>query len=149
MMRKGGLNLLAGLRQGHPGLNAEQLSSRWIAGIRGALRVNDAASRGHPINFTRLERLHRAEAVAMHDLAGEHVGDRCKTDMRMWAHFKGPALNQLQWAELIKENKGTHRSAFGRWQCPHHVEAADIAAAWHNHGIDGRARRIHDAFWVG
>src|SRR5262245_19338853 len=102
MMRKGGLNLLAGLRQGHPGLNAEQLSSRWIAGIRGALRVNDAVSRGHPIDFTRLDRLDRAEAVAMHDLASEHVGHRCKTDMRVRPHFKGAALNQLQWSELIK-----------------------------------------------
>src|SRR5678815_6039353 len=96
MMRKGGLNLLAGLRQGHPGLNAEQLSSRWIAGIRGALRVNDAASRGHPIDFTRLDRLHCPEVVAVHDLASEHVGHGCKTDMRVWAHFKGSALNQLQ-----------------------------------------------------
>src|SRR4029434_1289945 len=131
MMRKGGLNLLAALRQSDPGLNAEQLSSRWIAGIRGALRVNDAASSGHPIDFTRLDRLYRPEAVAMHDLAGEHVGQRCKTDMRVGAHFKGPALNQLQRAELIKEDKGTHRSALGRWQCPPHVHTAAVAVARH------------------
>src|SRR4029434_3294421 len=106
MMRKGGLNLLAGLRQGHPGLNAELLSSRWIAGAGGALRVNDAPSSGHPIDFARLDRLHRAEAVAMHDLAGEHVGHRCKTDMRVWAHFKGPALNALHRPERMQENTG-------------------------------------------
>src|SRR5262245_2025993 len=103
MMRKGGRSLLAALRQAHPGLNAEQLSARRIATVRAPLRVNDAATRSHPIDFTRLDRLHCPEIVAVHDLAGKQVGHGCKTDMRMWTHFKGSALNQLQRAELIKE----------------------------------------------
>src|SRR5262245_51419361 len=122
MMRKGGRSLLAALRQAHPGLNAEQLSSRRITGIRGPLRVNDAAASGHPIDLTRLDRLHCPEVVAVHDLAGKQVSHGCKTDMRVWAHFKGSALNQLQRPELVEENKGTHSFALGRWQCPHHVE---------------------------
>src|SRR5262245_33996889 len=93
MMRKGRENLLVVLRQGHPSLNAEQLRSRWIARVRGPLRVNDAAARGHPIDLTRLDRLHCPEIVAVHDLAGKQVGHGCKTDMRVWAHFKGSALN--------------------------------------------------------
>src|SRR4030095_917181 len=94
MMSKGRLNLLVDFRQGDPGLNAEQLSPGRSAGIRGALRVNDTAARGHPIDFARLDRLHRPEAVAVYDLTGEEVGHRCKTDMRGGTHLKGPALNQ-------------------------------------------------------
>src|SRR4029077_15609086 len=146
MMSKGGLNLLMVLRQSNPSLNAEQLSSRRIAGIRGPLRVNDTGARGHPIDFTRLDRLHCPEVIAMHDFAGEQVGHRRETYMGMRAYFKGPALNQLQRPELIKEDKGTHRSALTRWQCPHHVETANIAPARHNHAIDGRARWVNDAF---
>src|SRR4029077_20583192 len=129
MMSKRGLNLLMTLRQSDPGLNAEKLSSRRIAGIGCALGVNDTAACSHPIDFTRLDRLHCPEVIAMHDFAGEQVGHRRETYMGMRGYFKGPALNQLQRPELIKEDKGTHGSTLGRWQCPHHVETTNIAPA--------------------
>src|SRR5262247_64598 len=140
MMRKGGRNLLAALRQSNPGLNAEQLRSRRIAGVRGALRMNDAAAGCHPIDFTRLDWLHCPEIIAVHDLAGKQVSDCCQTDMRVRTHLKGLALNQLQRSELVEENKRSHGSALRRWQCPHHVETADVPAAWYDHGIDRLVR---------
>src|SRR5262245_46568626 len=102
--------------------------------------MNDAAAGSHPIDLTRLDRLHCPEVVAVHDLARKQVGHGCKTDMRVRTHLKGLALNQLQRPELVEENKGTHGSALRRWQCPHHIETADVAAAWHDHGIDRPAR---------
>src|SRR5262245_34783221 len=133
MMRKSRCNLLSTLRQSNPGLNAEQLRSRRIAGVRGALRMNDAAAGCHPIDFTRLDWLHCAEVIAVHNLASEQVRDCCQTDMRVRTHLKRLTLNQLQRPELDEENTGSHGSALRRWQCPHHVESR-------RHGVGARSR---------
>ena len=49
----------------------------------GSLRVDDAAARGHPVDRAGLDRLHGAEAVAVHDLALEQIGNRREPDVRM------------------------------------------------------------------
>ena len=67
--------LFLGRGQGNPALDTEQLGAvraqvRW-----GALGMRDAAAGRHPIELSRPDRQHRAEGIAMHDLAGEQVGD--------------------------------------------------------------------------
>ena len=47
------------------------------------LLVDDAAARGHPLHVAGAQRAGVAEAVAVRDFAGEHVGDRLDAAMRM------------------------------------------------------------------
>src|SRR3546814_1526446 len=81
-MREAGLTLLVGLRQGDPGLDAVRRAALAARPLE-ALAVGDALARGHPVDLARPDRLLRADAVAMHDLAVEQVGDRREPDMRV------------------------------------------------------------------
>ena len=47
------------------------------------LLVDDAAARGHPLHVAGAEAAAVAEAVAVLDVAGEHVGDRLDAAVRM------------------------------------------------------------------
>ena len=56
------------------------------AALRVALRhllMHDPAARGHPLHVAGGERAAIAEAVAVIDVAGEHVGDRLDAAVRM------------------------------------------------------------------
>src|SRR3546814_13554482 len=68
-----------------------------------ALRVGDAAARRHPVDLTRPDRLLGGEAVAVHDLAVDKIGDGRKADMRMRAHVHraGDAGRHVVWAPMI------------------------------------------------
>ena len=73
MVGEGGVGLLGAGGQRDPGLDAVQavaLGARLLE----ALAVRDAAPRRHPVHLVRADRLLRADAVAVHDLAVEQVG---------------------------------------------------------------------------
>ena len=71
VMREGGRDLLLRGRQRDPALQAVQRARRGAVLGRGALGMHDAAAGGHPVDLAGTDRLRRAEAVAMHDLAVE------------------------------------------------------------------------------
>src|SRR3546814_14554905 len=77
-----GLALLLVLRQRDPRLDAVHMAALGPRPLE-ALRVGDAAARRHPVDLTRPGRLPGGEAVAVHDLAVEKIGDGRKADMRM------------------------------------------------------------------
>ena len=74
--------------------------------LAGSLRMHDAAAGGHPVHFTRSDRHRRAEAVAMHDLAVEQIGDGGKPDMRVRADVESVAGAEFRRTEMIEENEG-------------------------------------------
>ena len=82
---------------------------------RRALGMDDAAPGRHPVHLARVDRLLRAEAVAVHDLAIEQISDGGKADVRMRAHVDaGPGLEHSR-SHLVKEDKGSRPSGAWGW----------------------------------
>src|SRR5438874_7078797 len=66
--------------------------------------MNDAAPSRHPLDVARAERAAVAEAVAVLDGSGEHVGDRLDPAVRM----PRKALEEIGWtivAEVIEQQE--------------------------------------------
>src|SRR5215469_14826082 len=95
-----------------------------------ALRVRDAAARGHPVHLTGTNGLLHGGRVAVHDLAGKQVRDRCKSDVRMRPHVRGTrqSLRQLNRTQVIEEYEGPHHVALRVRQYPSDLEVAEIPA---------------------
>src|SRR3546814_7062361 len=74
-MPEPGIRFLTFVRQRYPGLDAVH---RTAVGpqLLEALGMGDTPARGHPVDLAGPDRLFGADAVAMHDLAIEQVGDR-------------------------------------------------------------------------
>ena len=72
---------------------------------RGALGMNDAATRGHPVDLAWTDRGGGPEAVAMHDLAVEQEGDGGEADMGMRPHVDALAGAELRRPEVIEEDE--------------------------------------------
>src|SRR3546814_7360688 len=77
-----GIRFLTFVRQRYPGLDAVHRTA-FGPQLLEALGMGDTPARGHPVDLARPDRLLGADAVAMHDLAIEQVGDRRQADMRM------------------------------------------------------------------
>jgi hypothetical protein len=77
------------------------------AALRVALRhllVHDAAAGGHPLHVAGAERAAVAEAVAVLDRAGEHVGDRLDAAMRM-PREPGEVVVRIVVAEVVEQQE--------------------------------------------
>ena len=105
VMPEAGRILFLVLRQGHPRLDAEQRTVACPHIIRGALGVNDAPARLHPVYRTRVDRQRRAKAVAVKDLAFEKPGNRRQADMRMRPNVDGLPRGKPCRTHVIKENE--------------------------------------------
>src|SRR5207302_3667312 len=79
---------------------------------RRAFRVRNAAARGHPVDRARLDRLDRADAVAMHELSLEKVGHRREPDMRVRTDIIVPEGLELLGTEMIEEQERPHSLSF-------------------------------------
>jgi hypothetical protein len=142
MMGEGGLGLLVVLRQRHPGLDAEEPGFALAERRRRSLGVNDAAPGRHPVDRARPDRLHRAEAVAVQDLAVEEIGHGGEADMGVRPHVEAGAGPQGGRAHLVEEDEGPDHAPLRRGQHPPHLEAvAEIAGARDDHRVEGRVRR--------
>ena len=73
MMVEARLSVLLSLRQGDPGLDAEQAVRRLAGGGARPLGVGDPAPRHHPVDRAGQDDLVRAEAVAVLELAAEEI----------------------------------------------------------------------------
>src|SRR5271166_3368777 len=81
MMLEAWLSVLLSLRQGDPGLDAEQAVRRLAGGAARPLGVGDAAPQHHPVDSAGKDDLVRAQAVAVLELAAEEVGDGREANM--------------------------------------------------------------------
>ena len=99
----------------------------------GALGMHDAAAGGHPVDLARPDRHRGAEAVAVHDLAVEQVGDGGEPDMRMRPHVEAVAGAELGRAEMIEEHERPDHARLHRRQRAAHREAvAEVGGARHD-----------------
>src|SRR5258706_134389 len=71
----------------------------------GALELRTAAPSGHPVHVAGHDGERAAEAVAMHDLAVEQIGDGGEPDMRMRAYVDALAGAKLRRTHVIEEDE--------------------------------------------
>src|SRR5262245_1311239 len=128
VMLEEGLALFMLLRQRHPGLDAGDGRTGRAQLRRGALGVGDAAPGVHPVDVARLDRLRRAERVALEDAAFEPLGDGGEVEVRVWAHVETLAGFEARRAELIPEDEGADHALLDRRQrAAHHEIVAEVA----------------------
>ncbi len=120
---KRGRAIALGVRQGHPGLHADE---RLAAGLR-ALGVHDAAARGHPVHVAGNDDLIGAERVTMPHAARDEIGDGLQAQVRMRRH----AHRHLRLAgtrvrtEMIEEDEGPYAPQLATGQCSVDVRRTD------------------------
>src|ERR1700734_190423 len=106
----------------------------------GALGMHDAAPGGHPVHRAGPDRHRGAEAVAMHDLAVEQVGDGGEPDMRVRPHVDAVAGLEHRRPEMVEEDERPDHARTPRRQRAMHLEAAEIDRARYDQLLDGVAR---------
>src|SRR3954464_9164737 len=102
--------------------------------------MDDAPPRRHPVALARADRRRGAQAVAMHDLAVEQIGDRRKPDVRMRPHVDPLAGMEFRRAEMVEENERPDHAPLGMRKRAAHREMADVDAARYDNKIDGVSR---------
>src|SRR5690606_37787674 len=75
------------LWQRYPDLQAIQQAAMSTQVLE-ALGMSNALARSHPVDLARLNCLLGAEAVAMHDLAVEQIGDGGQADVGVRSHIR-------------------------------------------------------------
>jgi hypothetical protein len=105
VVAEGRLAALVLERQRDPRLYPVQLRTRGPQVVGAALRVRDAAARGHPVHRARLYALHGAEAVAVHERAFEEIGHGREPDVRMRPHVHAAARRELRRPHVIEEDE--------------------------------------------
>src|SRR5207244_2927048 len=97
---------LIGSRQGNPELDAVQTLAVGAPVASGALRVDDAAPRRHPVDPSGTDDLVRTQTVAVHDLALEEISDRGKVDVWVRANVDAGAWCELHGTHVVEEDEG-------------------------------------------
>src|SRR3981189_1862466 len=96
--------------------------------------MDDATARGHPVDIAGPDRLHRAQAVAMQDLALEKVGDGGEPDVRVRAYVEALCRRERHRSHLVEEHERADAAPLGRRHRAAHLEAvAEVARARANH----------------
>jgi hypothetical protein len=108
-MLEGGVDLLLVARQGEPGLDAGQLRAAGALAGRRAFGMNDAAAGRHQVHRARLDRLERAERIAVIDRAGEQVGDGGEIDVGMRPTSMPSPWRQMRRPHLVEEDERADR----------------------------------------
>ena len=98
-----------------------------------------AAPCRHPVDLLGTDCLLVGQAVAMHDLACEQIGDRGEPNMRMRSNI-GAAINatgDVDRPDMVEENEGAHHLAFCERQDPAYLEtAAKLPSPLFDHQLD-------------
>jgi hypothetical protein len=111
--------------QRHPRLNAMQ--SRCDTGIvSGALRMYDAATRGHKIHRAAPNRLLETETVSMDDLALEQIRDRGKPDVRVRPNLYSLSRWKFGRPDVVEKYERSDHAARFRRQHPTNTETTKI-----------------------
>ena len=110
---------------------------------RGALRMGDAAPGRHPVDVAGTNRLLRAEAVTVDDLALEQVRHCRQANMRMRRHVE-PLPHCEPTIHLVEEGEGADHAARRRWKDATDGDSPEVAGARsdhvRDHGYRARAR---------
>ena len=148
-MVKLGLGLL--MRQREPDPKLETVRARTSApqfGTR-AFGMDDAASRGHPIDIARPNGVVRSEAVAMDDLAIEEIRHRREADMRVRPDIETMSRSEICGPHMIEEDERPDMTARLCGKHAAHGRAAEIARSGIDHSCDpmsrGAARAMQSA----
>src|SRR5262245_28038099 len=136
MMREARCDLLVFGRHRDPALQAMQAAAAHAPFGSGALGMNDAASRRHPVNFAGADRLCGAEAVAMHDLAVKQESQRREPDMRMGPDIDALAVPQYSRSKMVEEDERADHATLRVRQRPADRKTAEIDAARHDDLVD-------------
>src|SRR6478736_3164052 len=104
-----------------------------------AFGMDNAAPGGHPVHFTGLDRHCSTEAVPVHDLAIEKIGNRGKPDVRVRPHVESVARAEFGRPEMVEENEWANHARPRRGQRTPHGEVAKVDRARHDHLGDGIA----------
>jgi hypothetical protein len=140
-MVEGRRHFLVARRQRDPTLQSVQMfAAGTMIGAR-ALGMRDAAARRHPVHVAGHDRHRAAEAVAMHDLAFEEIGDGGKPDVRVRAHVNALARAELRRSHVIEKDEGPDHAAAGRGQRAPNGKAAKVGGARHDHEFNCIARK--------
>src|SRR5437660_2681373 len=99
------LALLGSLGQRYPGLQSVQAMPGRAVFWRGALRMHDAGTCGHPVDVARLDPLNAAQTVAMHHRAFKKIGHRGEPDMRVRTHVHALARLEARRTEMVEKDK--------------------------------------------
>ena len=136
MVGKVGGAFLLRCRQGHPTLQPMDRFAVFAVVGRRALGMNDAATRGHPIDLAWPDRRGGAEAVAMHDLAVEQERDGGEADMGMRPHIDTLAGAKFRRSEMVEEDERADHAPIHVGQGATHREMAYVHAPRHDHEVD-------------
>jgi hypothetical protein len=139
-MVKLGLALL--MRQREPNPELETVRARTSAphfGTR-AFGMDDAASRGHPVDVARSDGLVRSQAVAMDDLAVEEIRHRREADMRVRPNIETMSRREICGAHMIEEDERPDMTARLCGKHAAHGKAAEIARSGIDHSCDPLSR---------
>src|ERR1700678_4080352 len=110
--------------------------------------MHDAAAGRHPIDRAGTDRQRSAEAVAMHNLAVEQIGDGGKADMRVRPHVDAVARPEYRRPKVVEEDERPDHARTRRRQRAMHLEAAEIDGARYDQFGDGVARAGVTENWV-
>jgi hypothetical protein len=143
MMMERGFSFFVGQRKRDPHLKTVQPRAlRSLIG-RGALRMGDAAPGRHPVDVAVTNRLLRAEAVTVDDLALEQVRHCRQADVRMRRHVE-PLPHREPTIHLVEEGEGADHAARRRWKDATDSDSPEVAGARsdhvRDHGCRARAR---------
>src|SRR5713101_9393672 len=126
-VRETRLCVFQSLRHARPELQAVRAAAHATQLRRCALRMCNAAARGHPIDGARLDVLHRADAVAVHELSFEKVRHRRQPDMRVRTHIAVAEGLELLRTEMIEEKERPYGLLFRGRQKAANLEMANLA----------------------
>ena len=80
----------------------------------------DAASSIHPVHIARLNRLRRAQRIAVKNLAFEEIGDGCQIDVWVRAYIEALTDRKVRGSELIPKDERPDHALLDRRQRPAH-----------------------------
>jgi hypothetical protein len=143
--------LLVGARQTHPQLDAVDRRTGGAQRGTGAFRVDDAAPRGHPVDVAGDDRLVRAQAVAVDDLAREQIRHGRQVDVRVRADVHALSGREARRSEVVEEHERPDGPmARGGQEASDH-EPAEIAVSRCEDRFDLGLDRLGDRrlLWIG
>ena len=68
--------------------------------------------------------------------------------MRMGPHVHAGSEQELGRPHLVEEDEGADHLPLRRRQRPAHLEAAKVAGAGHDHGLDGVTGQLVARLWI-
>ena len=89
--------------------------------------MNNAAACGHPIDLTRLDRLMRAQTVAVDKLTFQQISHCRQSDMRMRRNIDSSARSKGHGSHVIEKDEWPHKAADARWQETPYLQTSNIS----------------------